>query len=389
MALSISPQTDKQADRPVRSLEQSGLELRLNASENPNVIGREAVTQLDFSDPLAEVWREQRLRKGVMGPSPTNPDATVSPIFDEDSASRCLGYTIELPDPNGGTAQTVFSMKSLEDVAIRAADGLIAAGKMQKNDQFHYHLHFNPSPPLAGEDSTSGKPPLLNGTIRKLAQHYLQAELKPLMDVARPSDPLPDMAAEENPFPVFFTEEAFSMAERFSRKGSTINPLFESGAILVGSLCSCPETGEFFCVVSEVFEVKDAEQTLTSLTYSGKSWSRIQNIIRARNSSQPALRILGQAHGHNFLPNDGKTCQACPTLPVCNLNNLFASRDDQTWSRATFSGLPWRLCLIYGMTARGDRLNGLFGLHDGRLRLRGFHLLPDFNLNQYPTMTIS
>jgi len=216
----------------------------------------------------------------------------------------------------------------------------------------------------------------------------LEIPLKPLLKGARPSDPLPDLTGASNAFPVFLTEEAFKRSEHFSRKGAEINPYFESGAVLIGSLCSCPDTGEFFVVVSEVFEVKDAEQTVTSLSYSGKSWARIQNIIRARSKAQPALRILGQAHGHNFLPNDGKTCEACPTLPTCDLTNLFASQDDQDWSRAIFSGQPWQLCLIFAMTARSDQINGLFGLHDGRLSLRGFHLLPDFKPDQYPTITV-
>jgi hypothetical protein len=48
------------------------------------------------------------------------------------------------------------------------------------------------------------------------------------------------------------------------------------------------------------------------------------------------------------------------------------------------------LCHIFGLTARGDKVNALFGLHDGRLQSRGFFTIPDFHPepSQFATSTL-
>jgi hypothetical protein len=149
--------------------------------------------------------------------------------------------------------------------------------------------------------------------------------------------------------------------------------------VLVGPLCSCPRTGEFFAVVCEALEVRDAEEREFSLTYSGKSWARIQAVLKARQS-QPATRahrILGQCHGHNFLPAGGAPpCEHCAGAEVCTRTSVFVSPDDRLWCRAVFSRQPWQLCHIFGQSARGDGVGSLFGLRDGQLRERGFHVIP-------------
>ena len=101
---------------------------------------------------------------------------------------------------------------------------------------------------------------------------------------------------------------------------------------------------------------------------------------------QPAVRLLGQCHGHNFLPN-GKTCEHCLQRPYCSLNNVFVSVDDQNWSRAVFCRQPWQLCHIFGLSARGDQLDSLHTLQNGRLSARGYFTLPSFDPTQWPTET--
>ena len=111
-----------------------------------------------------------------------------------------------------------------------------------------------------------------------------------------------------------YTQDAFTRAEQFSRRGASDVPPTESGAVILGSLCACPDSGEFFVVATDVIELVDAEQTLASLTYSSRTWSRIQAVVKARqaNPATRAERIVGQCHGHNFLPNfDGHECEVC------------------------------------------------------------------------------
>jgi hypothetical protein len=212
----------------------------------------------------------------------------------------------------------------------------------------------------------------------------LSAKLRSLIHAGTPVSEI-----DEEAFAVFYTKDAFAKAKRFARQGARSNPPIETGAVLVGWLCACPDTNEFFAVVADAWEVQDAEQTEFALGYTGKSWMRIQTVLRARQAATPGcgFRLLGQTHGHNFLPNNGRTCEACPQRPVCSLSNVFVSPDDQKWSRAVFAKQPWALCHIFGLTARGDPVQGLFTLNDAQLQPRGFFLLDDFHPEQWSRTT--
>jgi hypothetical protein len=176
---------------------------------------------------------------------------------------------------------------------------------------------------------------------------------------------------------VLFTEAALASSERFARKGAALQGRVETGAVLAGPLATCPDSRECFLVVSEAFEVTDADQTTFSLAYTGKSWARIQTLLEMRQRTDPALAVRGQAHGHNWRP--GEPCDGCLKQPICSLTNVFVSEEDQTWTRAVFAHDPFRLCHIFGFSARGDALDGLFSLRDGRLQKRGYFVLPGFN----------
>jgi hypothetical protein len=45
--------------------------------------------------------------------------------------------------------------------------------------------------------------------------------------------------------------------------------------------------------------------------------------------------------------------------------------------RAVMPRQPWQLCYIFGLNARNERVDGLFGLHDNFLRQRGYWLLDE------------
>jgi hypothetical protein len=208
---------------------------------------------------------------------------------------------------------------------------------------------------------------------------WLETPLRHLLRDATPQN-LP----EEDFFQVFFTSAALARAERCARKGAKASPPVETGAVLIGALCACPETGEAFVVVTDAYEVTHGKQRTLSLTYTDRTWERILAVLKARQTNCPALRLVGQAHGHNFLPAGGQTCEACPTRPVCNLTNLYASEEDANWTRAVFSGAPYSLCEIFGLSARGDQVQGLFTSHDTRLRPRGYFVIADFKPEQWP-----
>jgi hypothetical protein len=183
--------------------------------------------------------------------------------------------------------------------------------------------------------------------------------------------------------PFFYTEAALAKAERAARRGASCDRPVETGGVLLGTLCTCPDSGEFFAVATDLLPLSGAREEGYSLTYSGETWRRIQTVVRARQS-EPATqtqRIVGQCHGHNFPPHFGtKRCEECDKRADCALRSDFVSADDLLWSRSVFARQPWACCHIFGQDARDGRVDTNYGFRDGRLAPRGFHRIPDFGL---------
>ena len=382
------PQSAERQRPAVRvPIDRPSLEIHLRADPKGPVVAREEVLPQDLAPMIQEAWLEGRLRRGSMSASADGIPAKLLLIPDKDSPTRCLGFAIELPGAGGGTVRSVFSFLSLTETAQRAIQRI---GKPSKEDAvtyYHYdlHMHFRQASPKLPAQDDSGL--LMDVSVIRSPLQYLGTPLAPLLEQARESTPFPDLLLQKNPFPVFYTKEVFELAEEYSRKGAATNTQFESGAMLAGCLCSCPDSGELFVVVLAAFEVQKADQALLSLAYSGESWADIQRALRARQKTQPFFRLLGQAHGHNYVPDDSATAAKPSSRASQTVSNLFASAEDQNWSRAVFSHQPWHLCHIFGLTSRCDRIDGLFTLRDGRLSHRTYHLLRNFHPEAYPILT--
>jgi hypothetical protein len=353
----------------------AALALALHADPKGPVIAREPVTAADLVDIFSEAWREACLRKGQPQIPRDGLEARLIPILKHENSPRCSGFEIEVTTPTGLVTRCEFSIYSLEPVASRAGRRLKDTGLLAPNANYYYEVQVDDSPrqiapPASGTFSVKEQP---------LA--WLNVPLRPLLRAATAVD----MDLDESCFPVFYTRESFAKAELFSRKGSPGNPHFESGGMLCGSLCSCAESGEMFAVITDVLEAVEAEQTEYSLSYSSQCWTRITRIMKARQAAAPqrAERILGQAHGHKFLPNNGVTCEACPKKEKCDLVNIQHSEADQQWVRAVFARQPWAVCHIFGLAARGDKLNAACTQKDGRLQRRGYFVLPEFKPEQW------
>jgi len=216
-------------------------------------------------------------------------------------------------------------------------------------------------------------------TRRPLA--YKTVSLPPLLEKARPVGQVDEW------IPILYGDRLFLHMERLARRGAGSNTPVESGAVILGSLCSCPETGEFFVAATDAIELTDVEQTRYSLSLSGMTWGRIQAVLRARQSDPAGrtIRMVGQCHGHNFLPGvrlhegNGKDCETCPTRDNCDLTSVFASTNDQLWTRSVFTHQPWAFCHIFGLDARGGPVHALYGFQGNRLVRRGFHLVHDLD----------
>lgn len=356
------------------------LALSLRRDKDSPELTREPITAADLHEAQGEFWLAECLRRGRPDVSLVDFPSRVVPLL-RDGGPRCTGFALESDDG----ARREFSLQAVSAATERAVRRLIEAGQLEAGDTYVYEIILDTRP----------RPSVRNGeaevafttTRQDAALSYLTCPLPPLLREARSVG-----TTEGGDFPVIYTEAALARAERFARKGAASSPPIETGAVLIGPLCHCPETGEFFAVVREALEVRDAEGTQFSLTYSGKSWARIQAVLRARQA-QPATRadrLLGQAHGHNFLPADGAPpCELCSRVKVCTRTSVFVSSDDRLWSRAVFAGQPWHLCHIFGLNARNEAVAGLFGLRDGRLQERGFHVVPDFDLSSLEASALS
>lgn len=348
----------------------------LRAESNLVELTREPVTDADCVDLFSEAWLHNVLRKGRPDIPFEQAGLRLLPSFTEGSEFKCTGFEVACRLPDGTEARSQFGLLALQAVASRAAERLLQSKMLQPEEKYCFEVVLEPDRP----EPTAAAQERFAVIVKRQALTFLRIPLRPLLREATAVNMVSDDC-----FPVFFTAAALARAERYARLGASQHPPVETGAVLIGSLCACLESGEFFCVVHDALEVQDAEQTAFSLNYTNKSWTRLQALMKARQAAGPgrAERLLGQSHGHNFLPNDGKTCEACPTRPVCDLSSVFVSRDDRLWSRAVFFRQPWQLCQIFGLTARNDPVSGLFGLSGGRLRERGFFLLPDFALERW------
>jgi hypothetical protein len=343
------------------------------------LIWREPVTQADLADLVSELWLHAYLRKGQTSVPLEDVRPEVVPQLHDPAMARCAGFSLEVTHADGQKIRRYFSLISVAHVARRTARLLRESGSLSPGTRFIYEVEMTdgdrvpaPADSDLGFDIKIERPPLT----------HLRVPLAPLLAQAKVME-----KDEADDCPVFFTRAAFAKAERCSRRGAKLNPPVETGGVLAGHLCASP-CGEFFVVVTDVLEATDALETPYSLGFSDQTWNRIQAVVQARQSAHPeqGYRLLGNCHGHNFLPNltptasDPASCQTCPRQKTCSITSVFCSESDELWIKSLFARQPWHLTNIFGLTPRSEPVHGLFGLRDGRLQPRGFHLIPDFPL---------
>jgi hypothetical protein len=363
---------------PFRLAMPQHLAVVLRAKDSQTPLARERVSPADLAEAVAEAWRDQCLRRGFPELALADVPMTLVPhVLDGSQGSRCEGFALDVELPDGKSHRQEFSLLGLAPAMSRVVESLVDGGFAKSAGKFICEVRLDTSP--VKESSRHSDTPAFAVNVKSHPPACLRVPLRPLLELAT-AVALDDATA----FPVFFTTSALEKAETCSRAGAKSIPPVESGGVLVGSLAFCDSSKEFFAIITDVLEVNDAEQTTFSLSYSGQSWNRIQAIMKARQAAYPqrAERLLGQCHGHNFLPNDGNLCEECDKRPVCGLTSVFASSDDRMWMRAVFARQPWALCQIFGLSARKEPLHKLYSLKDASWQPRGYFVLPDFSFNQ-------
>jgi len=355
-------------------------ELTVVAKLEPDGPGveREPVREADLVDIQGEMWLNGCLRKGYPDSQMAEMPMRLSPIFKDGEGRRCAGFQLEARNPGGETTSSQFGIQSLGHVAGRASQRLLSTGALKPNEVYYYEVIAEQGGGAAGPRPMAESPGTASFTLKAKPQPlvYLTMSLPRLLERASAVGPVDGWC------PVFYTVDAFAKAERFSRRGAMMDPPIESGGVLLGPICSCPETGEFFVVVNDALELAEAEQNSFSLEYSSETWGRILAAVRARQAHRAnrADRIVGQCHGHNFLPpHDDQRCDECDQRLTCTQTSVFVSAQDLLWSRSVFARQPWAFCHIFGLNARAQEVHGIFGFRGGHLVQRGFHLIADFD----------
>jgi hypothetical protein len=352
--------------------------MHLHLERGGDAVSIEPVTRSDLVDPLAEVWLDADLRRGFAEVRLDQVRARVSPVHrnDPEIGRYCAGFDLEVRDPEGKPFRRFFPRESLDHVASRGARRLIEDGRLDSGALYYFGL----GPADGGSPWSEGVTPVLPpiaGPPGRSAPGTLRVPLARLRERARHVGP-----ASDDHYPVFFTRAAHERAERVARKGGDAQPPVETGGLYVGPLCVCPDTLELFAVVVDVLEATQAEATKYSLTYSGPTWARIQAILRARRGRRASRhdRVLGQGHGHNFLPLEGaEPCEACAHVAVCTRTSAYLSLDDRTWCRAVFPGEPWQVSQVFGLDARSRPVDAFYGQRGGTLVRRGYSVIDDFD----------
>lgn len=362
--------------RKGKAAAEQALCVMLRLGQDGPTVGYETITDADWVPLRAEVWMSALLRRGFPDFPFEDLVAVARPVIPSGDR-RAKQVSLLTADPKGRRVQVDFSIYAFEPVARRAMARLVRQKVLTTEETAKCYY----SVVAAEEGGALAEPPQADAiqvVPRRQPLVYLKKPIAPLMAKAKPVGDTSDKAS----YPVFMTAEALVKAERMARRGAAVQPPTESGAVLVGPLCSCPDTGEVFGVVYDALEVTDAQATHASLQYTGETWRRIQTVMAARQQAPSSRgdRLLGEAHGHNFLPphREDITCPECKQRQTCTITSAFVSSLDLAFHYAVFARQPWQLCHIFGLDARGKGVHALFGQRDGGLLSRAFFVISEW-----------
>jgi len=358
-----------------------GLSLEILTAADGPVLDVELISDIDLVDCVGELWMDAFLRRGrpdvpresmsvrlIPAKKKGAPDAG-APL----GAVLCDGFILETEGGDGTPIRRVFLPESLKLAALRAAGRLLERGVLDKDQTFHYRLRVEPPLDPVDHPAPESRPV---ARAKSLPLRYRLAPLAPFLKASLEVD-----KGAGSLHSIIYYRSALEQAERASRRGAAFNPPVETGAFLIGSLCSCPDTGEFFCLVEDALQADDTEGTLTSLTFSSKTWSRFQAIIKARRRQPETAthQLIGSAHAHSFLPCTPAACLKCPDLGRCSTlsSSAFLSLDDVRWMKSVFPGEPWSFAHVFGLTGEGEPAEALYSGFAGWSIRRGYRVIED------------
>lgn len=354
-----------------------GIEVRVRGEADGPVLAAVPVKVEDLRDPISELaWRS--------GPRRGSPDFSLEEsairlraVADADRGEGCRGFLLCAQDAAGQEVSLTCGTAALQPVAQRAAARLREQGLLPQEGTYYYDLARRPD---AGEVSIRPEPGTgtASGEViaRKVGVEFARLDLRDLLKRSVAGGEV------EEDHHLFYTEAALLRAEAIARRGESQEPAVETGGVLLGLLGCCPSTRDAFVIVVDALEAMDAEQAEFSLSFSSRTWQRLQAVVRARRTEpgQSGLRIVGQTHGHPFSP--GEPCAACPATAACPKHTAYLSDHDRLWSRAVFASQAFQVGHMFGIDAKGAPVSSVYGLRGGRLERRGYRTIRGEDLRE-------
>lgn len=324
------------------------------------LLGREGVQSADLAPLAAESWRDGCLRAGI--------EAGLADLDFELAAGRDghAGLVLAWRADGAGGAVPLAPSSGLEHLAQRVVTRCVAAGQLAAGDEYLRRLITVPADPGPGAAGVRfGAPFRLPGRLPDRVSVRLD-------DLRRWAEPRGTIGPDD--FPVFYPATLAARVLELARRGEA--EAIETGAALAGVLLRGSDDPGFALILTSALAMEHTEATSTRLELKAATWSAIHARLRARRRVHPAIpeMLVGQVHAHPFLP--GK-CAPCSRLKDCELTTATASSEDDQWMRLVFGTQPWALCHIVGYDPRRAPVERLFTRSGGRLRPRGFHVLPD------------
>lgn len=330
-------------------------------------LGRRPLADAQLLDLRGELWFNAYPRRGTLDVPQRLSSLVVAGKMRADG--RCDGFRAVFEGPDELRIERDYDVDLVGDTATSLVCQALADERLKRNDTYVWSVRRDPA---AGQPTRAELGFSVEVTDTPL--EFVTGSFPALKAMAEAVGPIDD-----RDIPVFFLRQAWEKGERFARMGAERTPAVETGAVYVGVLAHCRETNEAFVVVEDALQLADAEQEEFSLTLTGATWVRVQAVLAARRKSRRAVRLLGQCHGHNFLPAGGAPpCEHCAKAEVCTRTSVFLSDDDRRFMRSVMPGQAYQLSYIAGFNARKEQVGSLYGIRDGRLAARGYYLIDRF-----------
>ncbi|HBO43543.1 MAG TPA: hypothetical protein DD670_06355 [Planctomycetaceae bacterium] len=329
-------------------------------------LGTEAVLP-DFG-PIQEGAVFEAIRKDRDRPVVLDPEeCQVEPRWDKSLGLPYLsGLKAVVARENRPTVTYDIPLGYFDAAARAVSSPLVEAGKLIVGETFEYRVRAHPRHAEAAVTRALEPRPLFSV---KRGQVPLAVDEQSFAEFAVAATPCG--VEDDDQMPALIPQTVLDEVFELRRQAEAA----ETGGILIGNLHRDGDCGELFLEVTAQIAARHAEQELTRLTFTPRTWAAVDAAISLRGKKE---MYVGWWHTHP----SGHWCDQCPaeTRAKCTiagkLSGDFFSSQDAALHRTVF---PQGFCVALVISDHCDKphvpLCRLYGWRHGMVRPRGFHIL--------------